>query len=97
MRDALKGTGYYTTGVVARRKKIASWTTPLCPGSTSPREQRRSEHVIYGPDPPERAWSPDSRWLAYTLTTKIFQKQVWLYSLAQDKSYPVTDGLAEVG
>jgi len=41
-------------------------------------------------------WSPDSKWIVYTLTTPANIQQVHLYSLGQDKSYPVTDGLSEV-
>ncbi len=41
-------------------------------------------------------WSPDSRWIAYTLNTQAYFQKVYLYSLEDDKSYPVTDGLSEV-
>jgi len=43
------------------------------------------------------AWSPDSKWIAYTLNTKSYMQQVHVYSLEQDKSFPITDGLSEVG
>ena len=42
-------------------------------------------------------WSPDSRWIAYTLGTPTFFRRVHLYSLDQDRSFPVTDGLSDVG
>ncbi len=42
------------------------------------------------------SWSPDSKWLAYTLGTPTFFRRVHVYSLDQDKSYPVTDGLSSV-
>ncbi len=42
-------------------------------------------------------WSPDSQWIAYTLATPTFFRRVHLYSLAQDRSFPVTDGLSDVG
>jgi len=41
-------------------------------------------------------WSPDSKWIVYTLNTPANMQQVHLYSLDRDKSYPVTDGLSEV-
>jgi len=41
------------------------------------------------------AWSPDSKWIAYTRNTDATLKQVFVYSLEQDRSYPVTDGLSE--
>ncbi len=41
------------------------------------------------------AWSPDSRWLVYTLNTNTNIQRVFVHSLEQDKSYPITDGLSE--
>ena len=41
-------------------------------------------------------WSPDSKWIAYTLGTPTFFRRVHVYSLDQDKSFPVTDGLSSV-
>jgi tricorn protease len=42
------------------------------------------------------AWSPDSKWLVYTLKSATYIQKVLVYSLEQDKSYPITDGLSEV-
>jgi len=42
------------------------------------------------------AWSPDSKWLAYTLNTPAYIQTVHVYSIDQGKSFPVTDGLSEV-
>jgi len=42
------------------------------------------------------SWSPDSKWLAYTLSSPTFFRRVYVYSLDQDKSFPVTDGLSDV-
>ena len=41
------------------------------------------------------AWSPDSRFLAYTQNTPTYFNRLFLYSLADGKSYPVSDGLAD--
>jgi tricorn protease len=41
-------------------------------------------------------WSPDSRWLAYTANTQALAMTLSVYSLEQKKSFPITDGLAEV-
>ena len=41
------------------------------------------------------AWSPDSKWIAYTLTNKAYFQVLQLHSLEQGKSFPITDGLAE--
>ncbi|MFC1557921.1 PDZ domain-containing protein [candidate division KSB1 bacterium] len=41
-------------------------------------------------------WSPDSKWIAYTLNTAAYIQKVHIYSLEENKSYAVTDGLSEV-
>jgi tricorn protease len=41
-------------------------------------------------------WSPDSKWIAYTVNTAAYIEKVYLYSIEKDKSYPVTDGLSDV-
>ena len=41
------------------------------------------------------SWSGDSRWIAYTKVTATQFKRVFLYSVADEKSYPVTDGLSD--
>jgi tricorn protease len=51
---------------------------------------------IYGPDRVlHHTWSPDSQWLAYTRNTTTFINRIWLYSPAQKKSFPLTDGLSD--
>ncbi|MFO7894494.1 MAG: PDZ domain-containing protein [Longimicrobiales bacterium] len=53
---------------------------------------------FYGPVKTlHHAWSPDSRWLAYTLNTPTYFQQVHLYSLDTGESHAITDGLADVG
>lgn len=42
------------------------------------------------------AWAPDSKWIVYTLDTRNYFRQVFVYSLDQDKSFAVTDGLSDV-
>jgi tricorn protease len=41
-------------------------------------------------------WSPNSKWMVYTLNTAANINRVFLYSIEQDKSYPITDGMSEV-
>ena len=58
-----------------------------------------SEHY-YGPSAPARpghSWSPDSRYIAYTLNTRSYMQQVFVYDVEAGTSHPVTDGLSEVG
>ncbi len=37
-------------------------------------------------------WSPDSKWISYTNPEEDGMNRVYLYSLAQNKSHPVTEG-----
>ncbi|MBN2290551.1 MAG: PDZ domain-containing protein, partial [Candidatus Glassbacteria bacterium] len=41
-------------------------------------------------------WSPDSRWICYTLNTEAHIQKVYVYSLDENKSYAVTDGMSDV-
>ncbi|MGD2086048.1 MAG: PDZ domain-containing protein [Candidatus Aminicenantes bacterium] len=43
----------------------------------------------------QASWSPDSRWIAYTLNNPSHIRRVYLYSIDQDKSFIITDGLSE--
>jgi len=40
-------------------------------------------------------WSPDSKWIAYTKVTATQFKKVLLYSIDEQKSYALTDGLSD--
>ena len=42
-------------------------------------------------------WSPDSKWLAYTLTNRAGFQTIQLYALGPDQSHALTDGLIEAG
>ncbi|MCK4966463.1 PD40 domain-containing protein, partial [bacterium] len=41
-------------------------------------------------------WSPDSKWISYTLNTAAYIQKVYVYSIEENKSYPITDGLSDV-
>ncbi len=52
--------------------------------------------ALYGPvEVLHHAWSPDSRFLAYTQNTTTYFNRLFLYSVADGKSYAVSDGLAD--
>src|SRR6185503_10586967 len=54
---------------------------------------------LYGPagqSEMTHAWSPDSKWIAYTANIKSLVTALSVYNVAADKSYRVTDGLSEV-
>ena len=51
----------------------------------------------YSPlDDLHHAWSPDSKWIAHTVDTQPLSRAIHAYSIEQDKSFPITDGLSEV-
>ncbi|MFN4260627.1 MAG: S41 family peptidase [Gemmataceae bacterium] len=45
----------------------------------------------------EFSWSPDSKWIAYTMPEVETMDRVYLYSVEQNKSFPVTDGWYDSG
>ena len=52
---------------------------------------------IYSPiNPLAFDWSPDSKWLAYVVNTQALVNTVFAYSIEQDTSIAITDGLSEV-
>ena len=42
-------------------------------------------------------WAPDSKWIAYTKIEEETMNRIFLYSLEQNKAFPVTDGWYSVG
>lgn len=40
-------------------------------------------------------WSADSKWLTYCLGNRSAYRTVYVYSLAENKSHPITDGLSD--
>jgi tricorn protease len=50
------------------------------------------------PDPSrsfDAVWSPDSKWIAYSKNLPSRLRAIFIYSLAEKKSYQITDGLAD--
>ena len=43
----------------------------------------------------DAAWSPDSKWVAYSRSLSSHLRAVFLYSFAERKAYQVTDGLSD--
>ncbi|MGV3518329.1 S41 family peptidase [Luteitalea sp.] len=43
------------------------------------------------------SWSPDSRWLAYTTTSRAQIQAARLWSIETQQSFPISDGLSDVG
>jgi len=97
------GTGFYDTPVWSPdNKKISfadnSWTLYWIDLETGISKKIGSEY-LFGPRRAktiQSTWSPDSKWIAYTLSTAAYIQKVYLYSIKEDKSYLVTDGLSDV-
>jgi len=57
-----------------------------------------SSELLYTPAPTlTHTWSPDSRFLAYTRNTASGMQGIHVYALEEDRSMPLTDGLADAG
>jgi tricorn protease len=62
------------------------------------RTRKIASEPIYGPVKTlHHAWSPDSRWIAYPKVTPTYFQELWIYSLDEDRSHGVTEGLSDVG
>jgi tricorn protease len=99
----LSGAGFYADPVWSPdSQKISytdnSWTLYWLDLKSGTSKKIGSEY-LYGPSRARtiyHAWSPDSKWLAYTLSTKANIQTVYVYSTEQGKSFTITDGLSEV-
>ena len=101
----MEGAGFYEDPVWSpNSQKIAftdnSWSLYWLDVQTGACKKVASQYM-YGPTAVNgkavyHAWSPDSNWITYTLSGKADIQAVYVYSLAEDKSYQVTDGLSEV-
>ena len=99
----LNGAGFYDTPAWSPdSQKICftdnSWSLFWIDLKTGAARKIASE-ALYGPASIRTihgSWSPDSRWIAYTVSTPTYFQRVFVYSLDQNRSYPVTDGLSEV-
>jgi tricorn protease len=99
----LPGAGFYEDPVWSPdSQKISyvdnSWSLYWLDVKSGTSKKIGSEY-LYGPSRTRtiyHSWSPDSKWLAYTLSTKANIQTVYAYSTEQDKSFAITDGLSEV-
>jgi len=99
-RVELEGAGFYGNAHWSPDSKKLSFSdnsmTIYVLDVASGVQTKVSSDPLYGPIPVlQHAWSPDSQWLAYTQNTPTFFNRVFLYSLADGKSYPVSDGVAD--
>jgi tricorn protease len=99
-RIPLKGAGFYGNPRWSPDSKKLSFSdnsrTIFVLDVASGVQAKVASDALYGPVPVlDHAWSPDSRFLAYTQNTPTYFNRVFLYSVADGKSYPVSDGLAD--
>jgi len=98
---AVEGHGFYENPVWAPDSQRLSYVdnsqSVYWIDLASGRSRKIASQQTYTPASQLRhAWSPDSKWIAYTIGTRPLVMAVSAYSLDQDKSFPITDGLAEV-
>ncbi|HEX4954492.1 MAG TPA: PDZ domain-containing protein [Thermoanaerobaculia bacterium] len=99
---ALAGSGFYESPIWSPdSKKIAfqdnSRTLYWLDVATG-KQNQVAALSYYGPLNTLRyAWAPDSQWIAYTLESESLFQTVWIHSLPENRSYPITDGLSDAG
>ncbi|WP_343731108.1 PDZ domain-containing protein [Duganella sp.] len=97
----LTGAGFYDNPVWSPdSKKLAytdnAWTLYVLDVASGVIKKIASE-PLYGVNKTlQAAWAPDSRWIAYALNSMTYTRSAYIYSLEQNKSWQVTDGLSDV-
>jgi tricorn protease len=99
-RLALRGAGFYEDlkwAPDSRRVSFSDNARAVWIADVDSGEQTRVDaDPLYGPDKVlNHAWSPDSRFLAYTRNSPTFINRIWIYSLEEKTSRPLTDGLSD--
>jgi len=63
----------------------------------SEREVARIDTDAYydPPHQPDAVWSPDSKWIAYSKVLDSHMRAVFVYSIAEAKSFQLTDGMSD--
>jgi tricorn protease len=78
--------------ILLRDSGVNLWTVDLATGNFTKIATDTYDEPGRGFD---AAWSPDSRWVAYTKALRNHLRSVFLYSLSAAKSYQLGDGLAD--
>jgi tricorn protease len=100
-RIAVPGSGFYDRLAWSPDSaKIAltdnSWTLWWVDVAAGKATKVASER-LYAPQKTLKAsWSPDSRWLAYTLAGPTYIRTLHVHDTVEGKSFPLTDGLSDV-
>ncbi len=96
----LRGTGYYVSPVWSRDSKkllyqdnsSALYVVDVASGKIT---RIVEPQCGFGRGLVVSSWSPDSKWVAYSMDTPAHISRAWVYSVEKDKSFPITDGLTE--
>lgn len=100
-RIAVPGSGFYdrlawspdSTKVALTDNSWALWWVDVASGKATKVASER----LYAPQKTLRAsWSPDSRWLAYTLAGPTYIRTLHVHDTVDGRSFPLTDGLSDV-
>jgi tricorn protease len=100
-RFTLGGAGFYdgltwspdSQKVAFRDNSQSAFWVDLATGAM----KRIGGNRVYSPiNPLTVDWSPDSKWIAYVVSTQPLVNTVFAYSIDQDRSWAITDGLSEV-
>jgi tricorn protease len=54
-----------------------------------------SEYYYSPMRPNYSTWSPDSNWIVYTIASKAYFQTIYAYSIQEEESFAITDGLSE--
>jgi tricorn protease len=81
--------------IVLTDNSLALWIVDRAAGSSTKIASERlyapsRQRMLHG------SWSPDSRWVAYTLSGPTYIRTAFVYSVEQDRSFALTDGLSDV-
>uniref|UniRef100_A0A832I0M1 Tricorn protease homolog n=1 Tax=Eiseniibacteriota bacterium TaxID=2212470 RepID=A0A832I0M1_UNCEI len=100
-RYALPGAGFYDepawspdgARIAFRDNSQSVWVFEVASGAAT----RIAQEPVYSPlNLLSVNWSPDSRWLAYTLQDHGMMRAVHVWSVEHRRSFRVTDGLSEM-
>ncbi len=100
-RIRVPGSGFYDRLTWSPdAKKIAltdnSWALWVVDLATGKATKAASERIYAPQKTLQPSWSPDSRWVAYTLAGPTYIRSLHVYDTVEGKSFPLTDGLSDV-
>ncbi|MEO8055951.1 MAG: peptidase S41, partial [Acidobacteriota bacterium] len=81
--------------IVLTDNSLTLWIVDVASGSS----KKIASERLYAPTRYKMlrgSWSPDSRWVAYTLSGPTYIRAAFVYSVDENKSFALTDGLSDV-